>query len=342
MSTASLKGSAQPLSTAYDTALLDLDGVVYIGAAPVPRAAPAIADARASGMSMAFVTNNASRTPVAVATHLTDLGVTASPDEVVTSSMAAAWLLTTLIPAGATVLVIGGIGLHDAIGSRGFAVTEVDRPDVAAVVQGYGPNVSWELLAEASLAVRRDVPWVATNLDSTLPSPRGLLPGNGALVAAVTAATGRVPISAGKPELPLHEEAVRRTKAKNPLVVGDRLDTDIESAVRARCDSLLVLTGVSDVQQLLTAPPERRPSYVAADLDGLNEPHPEVALAANVATCGAWRATRDGDAITLSGSDAARPADALRAATVVAWLDPAPAITVHGDIDLAAAFANRD
>lgn len=333
MSAAILRGSAQPLSEVYDVALVDLDGVVYIGERAVPHAADALAAARAVGMVLAFVTNNASRTPAVVASHLTSLGVAAAENEVVTSSMAAAHLLTTLVPAGSTVLVVGGEGLHTAVAAQGFVPTQTATDQPAAVVQGYGPDVSWQSLAEATIAVRRGVPWVATNLDTTLPSSRGLLPGNGALVAAVTAATDRMPISAGKPELPLHEEAVRRTNARRPLVIGDRLDTDIESAVRANAKSLLVMTGVTDVAQLLAAPPQQRPTYVALDLRGLNAPHPPVNIADCVVTCGGWRATRKEETVDVTRLGADDDAmDALRVALTAAWLEPAADLDIRGDI----------
>jgi glycerol 3-phosphatase-2 len=332
---ATLAGCAQPLSVAYDTALLDLDGVVYIGETAVPRAAAALEVARSHHMKIAFVTNNASRTPAVIATHLTELGVPAQPAEVVTSSMAAARVLLGLVPTGAKVLVIGGTGLQVAVREQGFTDTDEDSDDVAAVVQGYGPDLTWAHLAEGALAVQRGVPWVATNLDSTLPSPRGLLPGNGALVAAITAATGRTPVSAGKPELPLQEEAVRRSGARTPLVVGDRLDTDIEGAVRAGCPSLLVLTGVTDAAQLLAASPERRPTYIAADLDGLNSLHPEVVVTHTTATCAGWRAERAADSVTIEQVEETPgdAIDALRAAASVAWLSDSPIAQVRGDAD---------
>lgn len=270
-----LGACAEPLCTAYDAALLDLDGVVYRGADAVPGAAEAIAKARAAGLRIAFVTNNASRTPAAVAAHLAAVGVPATPDEVVTAAQAAATLLTTLVPPGARVLVTGGEGLREATAERGFApVTSADDAP-AAVVQGYALDLTYADLAEAALAVRAGAVWVASNLDATIPTARGQLPGNGALVALVAHATGRRPDAvAGKPERALHDEAVRRTGATRPLVVGDRLDTDVEGANRAGCDSLLVLTGVADEAALLAAPPERRPTYVGLDLGALLVAHP--------------------------------------------------------------------
>jgi HAD superfamily hydrolase (TIGR01450 family) len=271
-----LGACAEPLCEAYDVALLDLDGVVYRGPEPVPGAAGAIAAARAAGMRMEFVTNNASRTPADVAAHLAGVGVAADPAEVATAAQAAATLLATLVPAGARVLVTGGEGLRVALVEAGFApVTSADAAP-AAVVQGYAPGLGYADLAEAALAVRAGAVWVATNLDATIPTPRGQLPGNGALVALVATATGRQPdAAAGKPERALHDESVRRSGARHPLVVGDRLDTDVEAARRAGCDSLLVLTGVTDEAALLAAPSARRPTYVGADLAALLVPHPE-------------------------------------------------------------------
>jgi ribonucleotide monophosphatase NagD (HAD superfamily) len=140
----------------------------------------------------------------------------------------------------------------------------------AAVAQGWGPDVGWANLAEATVALHAGARWVATNLDRTLPSPRGPLPGSGSLIAAVETATGRSPDSvAGKPYPPLFSAAVKGSQAKRPLVVGDRLDTDIAGATRAGLPSLLVLTGVSRPRDLLAAPPEQRPTYVGRDLTAL-------------------------------------------------------------------------
>lgn len=267
--------SAEPLCTAYDTALLDLDGVVYVGSAAVPGAAEAVRAARAAGMRVAFVTNNASRTPATVAAHLAACGIDATEDDVVTAAQAAVTLLGTLVPPPGPVLVTGAEGLRVALTSAGYATVAAARDAPAAVVQGYDPALTYADLAEAALAVRAGAVWVACNLDATIPAPEGLLPGNGALVALVAHATGRRPdAAAGKPERALHDEAVRRSGAVRPLVVGDRLDTDVEGAVRAGCDSLLVLSGVTDAADLLAAPDGRRPTYVGLDLRALLVAHP--------------------------------------------------------------------
>ena len=263
---------AGALVEAYDVALLDLDGVIYTGASAVPGAVAALTRARAAGMRLAFVTNNASRSPSAVAAHLSRLGLPAAATDVVTSAQAAARLVAERFPPGSPVLVAGAMALRLALRARGLrpVSTFAERP--VAVVQGFAPDLGYSQLAEAGLAIRAGALFVASNTDATLPTPRGLQPGNGSLVQVLVTATGVRPIVAGKPEPPLHAEAMARTGAKRPLVVGDRLDTDIEGAVRGGADSLLVLTGVTSPLDLVLAPPGRRPTYVAADLRALFAP----------------------------------------------------------------------
>jgi len=315
-----LLGTSRSLATSYDVALLDLDGVVYIGPDPIPGAADALAKARAAGMRLAFVTNNASRGPVEVAAHLVELGVPASASDVVTSSQAAATVIVERLGVGATVLVTGSAALRAAVEQVGLRLVASadDRPD--AVVQGYSPDLGYADLAETALAVRAGALWVATNVDSTLPSRRGLLPGNGSLVAAVARATEQRPVVAGKPELPLHAEGVTRTGAKNPLVVGDRLDTDIEGAFAADTDSLLVLTGVTRAADLVDAPIQHRPTYLALDLAGLLEPQPDVDSDGTVVRCGGWVATAStGTSIEIGVDGEGRALDGLRAVLTAGW-----------------------
>jgi glycerol 3-phosphatase-2 len=305
-----LGASDEPLAQVYDVALLDLDGVVYLGPEPVPHAAQALARARALGMRLAFVTNNAARTPQSVAKHLSELAIPAEPDEVVTSAQAAAHYLADRLPAGARVLVVGTVGLHDALTERGLIpVASADDGDVAAVVQGFSPTIDWANLAEGAVAIGRGVPWVATNLDPTVPSPRGPLPGNGSLVAALRHATGAQPVATGKPEPAMHRESVQRSHALRPIVVGDRLDTDVEGAMAAGCASLLVLTGVTRPADVIHAPPRQRPSYLGRDLRALLHPHPGIALHGDVVTCCGWTATRTGEQIVLSRNHATQDTD---------------------------------
>ncbi|MEU3602937.1 HAD hydrolase-like protein [Streptomyces sp. NPDC006798] len=323
-------GSAEALSAAYDTALLDLDGVVYAGGHAIGHAVESLRTARAAGMRLAYVTNNALRPPDAVARHLTELGVPAEADEVITSAQAVARLIAERFPAGARVLVIGGEGLRVALRERGLVPVDSADDDPAAVVQGYGgPELPWGRFAEASYAIRRGVPWFASNTDLTIPGARGIAPGNGAAVEVVRIATGAEPEVAGKPLPPMHRETILRTGARTPLVVGDRLDTDIEGAFHGDVDSLLVLTGVTDPARLLAAEPRHRPTYVDEDLRGLLTGQPEVSGggegdgdAAAGFGCGGWTAAvRDG-ALVLDG--AGTPLDGLRALCAAAWTAAGP------------------
>ncbi|WP_329389375.1 HAD hydrolase-like protein [Streptomyces sp. NBC_01716] len=311
-------GSATALHEAYDTALLDLDGVVYAGGEAIDHAVDSLVTARDGGMRLAYVTNNALRTPDAVAAHLTELGVPAEPAEVITSAQAVARLISEQVPAGARVLVIGGEGLRVALRERGLEPVESADDDPAAVAQGYGgPELAWGRFAEAGYAIARGVPWFASNTDLTIPSARGIAPGNGAAVEVVRIATGAEPQVAGKPLPPMHRETVLRTGAKRPIVVGDRLDTDIEGAFNGDVDSLLVLTGVTDGAQLLAAEPRHRPTYVDADLRGLLTGQPEVAVRDGEFVCGGWTAAVRDEALVLDGDGVAM--DGLRALCAAAW-----------------------
>ena len=199
------------------------------------------------------------------------MGVPAEPDDVLTSPQAAAVMLTDRHPAGTRVLVIGAPWLVESVTLAGLVPVRLAADEPAAVVQGHSPETGWRELAEACIALRAGADWVACNVDSTLPTDRGLLPGNGAMVAALVAATGLQPRVAGKPERPLLDAAIRLVDSQRPLVVGDRLDTDIACAVAAGSPSLLVFTGVSTTADLLAAVPAQRPTYLAFDLRGLVE-----------------------------------------------------------------------
>ncbi|MFB9238711.1 HAD-IIA family hydrolase [Plantactinospora siamensis] len=253
----------------YALVVFDLDGVIYLIDRPIPGAAEAVGRLRDEGVGFTYVTNNASRRSAEVAELLTGMGVPARAEEVLTSAGAAAALLAERLPAGAPVLVVGADALRAEVAAAGLTPVTGAEDKPTAVVQGYGPQVGWRELAEAAVAVRAGALWVATNTDRTLPSPRGPLPGNGSLVAALRTALDREPDAVvGKPEPALFGTAAAR--AGGPvLAVGDRLDTDIEGARRAGLDSLLVLTGVSGAADLLSCPPSARPTYVATDLGGL-------------------------------------------------------------------------
>jgi len=302
----------------YDLVIFDLDGVVYLIDKPIPGAAEAIERLRGDGVHVAYATNNASRRAGDVAALLSGMGVPAEAGEVLTSAGAAAAVLAERLPAGAPVLVVGAEALRAEVRDAGLTPVAAFEDEPAAVVQGYGPEVGWRILAEAALAVRAGATWVATNTDRTLPSPRGPLPGNGSLVAVLRTALDREPdLVVGKPEPALFTTAAASSGARRPLVVGDRLDTDIQGAVGAGMDSLLVLTGVSGPAELLAAPAERRPTYVAADLGGLFAPAGDARLPLDEPEAGGWRVSRDGDRARLDGDG--DPVVALRLLCGLTW-----------------------
>jgi HAD superfamily hydrolase (TIGR01450 family) len=327
------------LADRYDLFIFDLDGVVYVGRAPVPGAVPALTRLHAYGRSLTYATNNASRRADEVAAVLSGMGAPAVPDDVVTAAQATAGVLANRLPPGSPVLVVGADALAAELADVGLRPVRSAAEEPVAVVQGYGPDVGWRLLAEGCVAVRGGALWVATNGDRTLPSERGPLPGNGALVAALATALERQPdLVVGKPAPALFERAAKRRNAAAPLVVGDRLDTDIEGANRAGMHSLLVLTGVTRPADLLAAPAELRPTYLAADLDGLFAPEDAEPIADGAA---GWRAYPRGNDLVLTG--AGPVVGALRALCAAAWrrADGGVRLRAEGD-EAAAAFEALD
>ena len=174
----------------HDFLLADLDGTLYRGAVAVPGAVEAVRGAAARGVRTVFVTNNASRRPTDVAAHLAELGFPATEADVVTSSQAAAAMLAEQLAPGAAVLVVGTDALAAEVTGVGLTVT-TKADEAVAVVQGHSPDTGWRNLAEATVALRAGAVWVACNLDPTLPTERGPLPGNGSMVTAVRIASGR-------------------------------------------------------------------------------------------------------------------------------------------------------
>lgn len=272
---AALLGSDEPLCVAYDVALLDLDGVCFAGQARVPHAADNVNAARAAGMRLSFVTNNASRAPQTVVDKLRANDIVSEPSEVFSAAMDAAAMLTEHVEPGSTVLVVGGDGVRQALLDEGFQVTSSAQDRPVAVVQGWDPAVDWALLSEGVYAINAGALHVATNLDATLPTERGFALGNGSLVAAVVSASGKEPLAGGKPFPGIYTRALKRAGGTRPMAVGDRLDTDHVGARAAGIPGLHVLTGVSDARDVIIASTTERPSFLHTDLRGLTEPHPE-------------------------------------------------------------------
>ena len=263
--------------------LVDLDGVVYRGADPVPGVAAVLADRAARGDDVVYVTNNSMHYRAEYQTRLAAMGCPVTPDMVVSSARATALYLRDHDPAIRRVLVLGGGGLerelqdagYDVVGC-GTAATRVSQEGIDgvaaaghpdAVVVGLDPNMTYLRLSVAADCVRAGAHFIATNRDPVYPTERGLRPGAGALVAAVEAATGVVPVSIGKPE-PYLLEAAAHAVGREPaeaIMIGDGIGTDLAAAraVGARC--ILMLTGVSTRAEVEALPADRRPTAVAAD-----------------------------------------------------------------------------
>lgn len=258
-----------PLVAHYDLVAADLDGVVYIGPHPVPGAVETFELLRRDQVPCAFITNNAARPPQMVAAHLTELGITATSTDVVTSAQAAADLLAERLPAGGLVFVIGGEGLHVALQERELRTTTTIDDDVLAVMQGAGAGMPWRQIADGAILVKRGLPWIVTNGDLTAPTPHGVGPGTGAAAQMVGRFAHREPVIAGKPNQALFVATQTRTNAKTPVVVGDRVDTDILGARTMGWDSLLVMSGVTDLSELVQLSRSERPTYVGHDIGAL-------------------------------------------------------------------------
>jgi len=312
-----LEASNGPLAEAFDLGMLDLDGVVYVGGHAVPHAPESLAAAAARGMRLAYITNNASRTPAAVADHLTDLGIEATVADVVTSAQAAARVLADKLGPGARVVCLGAAGLLEALAAEQLVPVGVED-DAEALVTGYGPDVLWKDIMRAAVRIRDGLWWVASNTDMSIPTAYGTAPGHGVLVDTVRRFAGIEPVVAGKPARPLLEETIRRVGGDRPLMVGDRLDTDIAGACALEIPSLLVLTGVTGLPELVAARPEERPIYLAPDLEGLLVTHPAPQVSADGVTLGGWSArTRADGALVVDGHG--EPADWWRVVAVAGW-----------------------
>ena len=346
-----LKGSKGALYTNFDAALLDLDGTAYSGKLPIEHAATAAEEAREAGLKIGFVTNNASRTPLTVAEQLKELGFKAEPKDIMTSAMDVIAVMSEHLDEGASVYVVGGEGLRQALCEAGYVLVDSADEEPAAVVQGFDASVTWAQLTEAAFALQRGAQYFATNLDATLPQERGFALGNGALVRAVSYATRKRPVAAGKPEPGIYQRAAELLDSENPIAVGDRLETDILGAVAAGIPALHVLTGVHDARAVICAPRGQRPSYLAMDMRGLLEEHPSPKHHADGTwTCGVSqvaRLRRDGH-LTLDDVELREGAvitiDSYRALAAAAWdsssdLDVVcPTVTVVANDDPSGVF----
>jgi len=258
------------LAEAFQGVVFDLDGVIYLGDQVIPAAPGALDQVRGLGVRIAFVTNNSYRPPDLVVERLNRLGVKAAAREVLTSAQATVRLLGGREGlAGVRVMVVGGPGLRQALEGAGARLTEAWRgAEVVAV--GFDPDLTYAKVRDATLAIRAGARFVGSNPDTTLPTPDGFWPGAGATLALLRAATGVRPEVAGKPERALLEEAAAAIGAGPYLMVGDRVDTDLDGAHRLGWSTAVVLSGVTrlaDLPDLVTAPDQ-----VLRDVGGLLDP----------------------------------------------------------------------
>lgn len=313
----------------HDVAFFDLDGVIYLGPVAVPGAVDGIAEVRAAGTRVMFVTNNAARSAQAVADHLVQLGFGVGPDDLITSAQVAVGVLADELPHGSKLLIAGSQSLVDLATSAGFETTQSadDEPD--AVLQGYDPQMTWPRLDEAAIAVQRGATWYATNDDSTRPTDRGVVPGLGAALAVVGMTVRKRPIVFGKPHAPMLDFAKNHTGAQRPIFVGDRIDTDIMGANRAGMPSLLVFSGAHGKRELIEAGPGDRPTYIGADLRALLEPPRTATQHGDTWRCKDAVASLTEGVVSLTGdlTGQAGQLDALWALANLVWAtgaDPEP------------------
>ncbi|MDP4756505.1 MAG: HAD-IIA family hydrolase [Aquiluna sp.] len=302
----------------FETLLLDLDGVIYAGANAIEDAVESIAKIQALAIPVGYVTNNSSRKPETIADQLRGFGLELNADQVISSAQAGVELLSTMIPEGARVLVVGGEGLRSRVVDAGYELVGSSEENPAAVIQGFAPEVGWKDLAEASYAIQGGAKWVATNQDWTIPRERGLAPGNGTLVSAVHTAVGQLPIVAGKPERAIFETAMREFGATSAIYVGDRLDTDVVGANKAGLGSGLVLTGVTTRKELLGARPDSRPAFILGTLKDLLSPYRAPTKTKRGFKLGDAEVEILGEKVVVSFGDP-KSLDALKAACLAIW-----------------------
>lgn len=306
------------LAREFDGLLCDLDGTLYRGATAIDGAVELLAQ---HGLRHVLLTNNASRSAAQVADHMRMMGFAIDPGDVVTSGQTAARVLRGECEPGSNVLVIGSDALSAEVANVGLVPVRSQTDAPVAVVQGHCPKTDWNLLAEAALAIRDGARWIACNADATFPTERGLVPGNGSMVAALRTATEAVPHVVGKPQPDMVRHGMERACFEHPLVVGDRLETDIAGAVAVGLPSLLVLSGVSTAADVIFARPEMRPTYLAGDICGL-------AVSAESLRIGpqpGWHVEVDDDAVTLRAANgqAQEGLSVVRAVAHAMWRDNA-------------------
>lgn len=250
--------------------ILDMDGVIWRSDTPIGDLPAIFKRIEERGMKYVFATNNGTKTPDQYVSTLANLGVNVDASQVVTSALGVAHMLAQRFPRGSKAFMIGEDGIHQALEEKGFEILSTeDAQEAEFFVIGIDRQINFEKMREATLLVRRGVPFYATNPDKTFPTPRGEIPGAGAWISVITTATNIEPIYAGKPFPYLMELSLERLGAKKEetLVVGDRLETDIAAGQAMGCLTALVLSGVSTREQSEAWKPKI--DFIANDLSDL-------------------------------------------------------------------------
>ncbi len=232
--------------------IIDMDGVVWRGDAPIGDLPATFNRIRERGLKFIFATNNSTRTAKQYVDRLQTFGVEVELWQVVTSSQAAARAVAQKFRRGTKVLIIGEDGLRIPMEEEGFEIASMENaPQSKVVVMGMDRGINFQKVSEATLLIRKGIPFYATNTDITFPTPRGEIPGAGAWISVITAATNVEPIVAGKPFPFLMDLSLEKlgTKKEETLVVGDRLETDIAAGQGVGCPTALVLSGVAKREQ---------------------------------------------------------------------------------------------
>jgi 4-nitrophenyl phosphatase len=265
-----------PAASDIQALILDMDGVLWRGSQPIGELQRIFARIRSLGWRFCLATNNATLSIAQYVEKVGSFGVTIQPDQVVNSSQAAAHYLQRLYPAGGSVFVVGENGLVDTLAERGFRSINIPPDEaneaassVLAVVAGMDRQVTYAKISAATRLIRSGVPFIGTNPDRTFPTPIGLVPGAGAILAAIETATDIAPVIVGKPSPEMYEVALERmgVSPQSTLVVGDRLETDIAGGQAMGCLTALVLSGVTNPEAAAQWTPQ--PDWIAPDLEGL-------------------------------------------------------------------------
>ncbi len=248
--------------------ILDMDGVLWRGNEPIDNLPEIFAIIAQKGLKLTLATNNSTRTIAQHNEKIARFGVSLPNEQVTSCSLAIAALMKEKHPKGGEVYIVGHEGIVEALSEAGFRIfRDEERPEKpVAVVAGLDREINYEKIAAAATFIRKGAIFYGTNPDKTFPSPSGLMPGAGTILAAIEAASGSAPIIAGKPEPYLLQLAMRRMKTAptETLMIGDRLETDVLGGLRAGCRTALVLSGVTQPEEL--AESEIQPDLVAENL----------------------------------------------------------------------------